>query len=76
MKKNMSQLDGIIRITIALMIAVVGYFELLPLTWIIVLGVVAVIFMFTGLTSFCPIYKALGISSKKKTDDEALIDSE
>ena len=77
MKRNMSQLDGIIRITIALVIAMVGYFELLPLVWIIVLGVIAVIFLFTGAINFCPIYKLFGISTKNKNKrDKALLDSE
>lgn len=76
MKKNVSQLDGIIRITIALVIGMVGYFELLPLAWIIVLGVIGAIFLITGAVGFCPIYKGLGISTKKNQADKTLLDSE
>ena len=70
MKRNMSKLDGVIRITVAMIIAFIGYFEILPLAWIIGLGILAAIFLFTGVSGFCPIYKAFGMSTRK-TEQES-----
>ena len=67
MKKNMSNLDRIVRIIIAAAVAVLYFTGLLSGTWAIVLGIVAVIFLLTGLIGFCPLYTLFKISTLKKS---------
>ena len=67
MKKNMSNLDRIIRIIIAAAVAVLYFTGVLSGTWAIVLGVIAVIFLLTGLIGFCPLYTLFKISTLKKS---------
>lgn len=65
MKKNMAQLDRIIRIAIAVLVAVLYFANVISGTWAIVLGVLALVFLLTGLVGTCPLYLALGISTRK-----------
>jgi glucose uptake protein GlcU len=65
MKKNMSSTDEIIRLVLAALIAVLYFTNVISGTWAIILGVLAVIFLVTGLVGVCPLYKLLGISTNK-----------
>lgn len=67
MKKNMSHLDQILRIIIAAAVAALSFIGILSTTWAIVLGIIAVIFLLTGLTGFCLLYKLFGLSTLKKS---------
>jgi hypothetical protein len=67
MKKNMSNLDRILRIIIAAAVAVLYFMGILSTTWAIILGVIAVIFLLTGLIGFCPLYTSIGFSTLKKS---------
>jgi hypothetical protein len=67
MKKNMSNLDRILRIIIAAAVAVLYFMGILSGTWAIILGVIAVIFLLTGLIGFCPLYTSIGFSTLKKS---------
>ena len=67
MKKNMSNLDRILRVIIAAAVAVLYFMGVLSGTWAIVLGVIAVIFLLTGLIGFCPLYTLFKISTLKKS---------
>jgi len=63
MKKNMGNLDRIIRIIIA---AVVGYLYFTGVvtgTLGIVLLVLAGVFVLTSIVSFCPLYTLVGLST-------------
>ncbi len=62
MKKNVGQLDRIIRIVLGL--AVLSLFFILDggLRYISLLGIV---FILTGVISFCPLYLPFGISTRK-----------
>lgn len=64
MIKNMSKTDGIIRIVIALAIAVLWYFNVIGGTLLIVLGIVAAIFTVTGFINFCPLYAIFKIKTR------------
>jgi hypothetical protein len=66
MKKNVGSIDKAIRILMALVIVVLAFTKVITGTLAIVLLVFAGIFVLTSLISFCPIWKALGISSIKK----------
>ncbi|NLS77068.1 MAG: DUF2892 domain-containing protein [Chloroflexi bacterium] len=65
MKQNMSSLDRIIRLAVAVVIGIL-YFTGTLTGWVaIVLGIVAVILALTSILGFCPLYGLLGISTKK-----------
>jgi len=65
MKTNMAVADRIVRIVIALVVAI-GYFAgVLSGAWAIVLGIVAVVFLATAIVGFCPLYALLKISTKR-----------
>jgi hypothetical protein len=66
MKKNMGSVDKIIRVLVALVIAVLVYAKVISGAWAIVVLVLAIIFFATSLFSFCPLYLPFGISTCKK----------
>ena len=68
MKKNMGTTDRIIRIVIAIAIAVLFYMEIITGTLGIVLLVFAAVFVLTSFISSCPLYLPFGLSTvcKKK----------
>jgi hypothetical protein len=63
MTKNMGNTDRMIRIGVALVIALLYWQNIISGTIALVLIGVAVIFLLTSTASFCPIYKILGINS-------------
>jgi len=66
MKKNLNSTDRIIRLLIAGVIAVLYFTHIIEGTLGNVLGIAAIIIAATALINFCPIYRALGISTNKK----------
>ena len=66
MIKNMSRIDGIIRIIVALAIIALWKFNIISGTLLIILGVVAAIFFITGFINFCPLYSLFNIRTRKK----------
>lgn len=63
MKKNMSNLDRGIRVTLAIIFAALYFTGTLTGTLGIVLLILGGIFLLTTLISSCPIYSVLGIST-------------
>ncbi len=63
MNKNMGNLDRIIRVLIAVVAAYLYFTGVVSGTLGIILVVVAVVFVFTSLISFCPIYAILGVKT-------------
>ena len=66
MKKNVGNIDKVARLLLALVLGVLVYFKIISGTLAYVALGLAVIFFITSLISFCPIWMALGISTKKK----------
>ena len=66
MKKNVGTVDQIVRILLAVVIAVLYFNEVITSTTAIILLVVAGVLVLTSFINFCPIYFFLGISSRKK----------
>lgn len=68
MKKNMGSADRIIRILVAIIVAVLYFTGIMTGTLGIVLLVAAAVFLLTGFISFCPLYPIFGVSTcaKKK----------
>lgn len=63
MKKNMGNVDRIARILIAVVLAVLYFTNVITGTLGLVLAVVAGVFVFTSLTSFCPLYSIFGLKT-------------
>jgi hypothetical protein len=66
MKTNMGTTDKIIRILIAIVVAVLYFTNVISGTLGIVLLVIAGVLVFTSLIGFCPLYALFGISSCPK----------
>jgi len=67
MKKNMSNVDRIIRVSLAVLVAVLYFTNVISGTWAIILGVLSLVFLLTSLVSFCPLYTIFGISTRKES---------
>jgi len=71
MKKNMGGTDRIVRILLAVVIAVLYFTEKISGTLGIVLLVLGGIFVLTSFISFCPLYAPFGISTCKTRGSKA-----
>ena len=63
--KNMGTIDRIIRIVIAIVIAILYFAGIVSGTLAIILLVIAGIFILTSLVSTCPLYLPFGIKTCK-----------
>jgi hypothetical protein len=63
MKKNMGSPDRIIRISAAIVFAVLYFTGTVTGTWGIVLLVLGAIFLLTSFVGFCPLYAVLGMKT-------------
>ncbi|MEI6884884.1 MAG: DUF2892 domain-containing protein [Bacteroidota bacterium] len=66
MKKNMGTIDKVIRILIAVVIAILFFTKIIEGVLGIVLLVLAAVFVLTSLLGFCPLYAPLKINTDKK----------
>ncbi len=66
MKKNVGTTDKVVRILMAVVIAVLYFTNVISGTLAIILLIIAGILIATSFLSLCPIYLALGLSSRKK----------
>ena len=66
MKKNVGTIDRVIRLIVAVAIAVLFYTGVISGTLGIVLMVFSVVFVLVSLFSFCPLYLPFGINTGKK----------
>jgi len=67
MKKNMGTIDRIIRVSLAVLVAVLYFTNVISGTWAIILGVLSIVFLLTSFVSFCPLYTIFGISTRKES---------
>ncbi len=63
MGKNVGTVDRIIRLLVAVVIAVAYLNGALAGVWAAIGGVIAVVFALTALIGVCPLYRLLGIST-------------
>lgn len=68
MKKNMGSADRIIRVALAIVIAVLYFTHVITGILALVLLLIVGIFIITSLFSFCPLYFPFGISTRKKLE--------
>ena len=66
MKKNMGTIDKIIRIVLAVILAVLYFTGVVTGTLGIILLLFAAVFVLTSLISFCPLYPLIGLNTNKK----------
>jgi len=66
MKKNVGTIDKVIRILVAVVILVLYFTHVISGSLAIILLVLSGILFVTTLLSFCPIWKALGLSTMKR----------
>ncbi|MCX6287629.1 MAG: DUF2892 domain-containing protein [Bacteroidetes bacterium] len=69
MKKNMGTIDIVIRVLIAILIAVLFFTKVITGALGIVLLVFAGIFILTSLIQFCPLYIPFKINTRKKEEN-------
>ena len=66
MKKNIGTTDKLVRIILALVIAVLFFTTIISGAMSIVLLIFAFVLLLTSFISFCPLYLPFGISTNKK----------
>jgi hypothetical protein len=66
MKKNVGSIDKVVRIILAAVLVGLLFAKVVTGTLAIVAVILGVILLFTSAVSFCPIYAALGLTSRKK----------
>jgi uncharacterized membrane protein len=70
MKQNMGNLDKLIRILVAIVVAILVYAKVITGTLGIVLSIAAIVFVLTSLVGVCPMYLPFGISTCKTKKKE------
>lgn len=65
MKKNIGNTDKLIRLLLALLVAVLYFFGFISGTLAIILGILALVLVVTSMVSFCGLYTILGINTCK-----------
>lgn len=65
MKKNMGSTDRVIRLLLATVFAMLGYFKVIEAPISTVFYVLAAVFVLTSLMNFCPLYTIFGLNTCK-----------
>lgn len=63
MKKNVGNVDKVIRLLFALIVGVLYFTNVISGTLALILGIIALMFVITSLVGFCGIYSVLGINT-------------
>ncbi len=66
MKKNMGTADRVVRLIVAVILAVLYFTGQISGTLAIVLGIVAIAFLVTSAIGWCPLYAPFRISTRKE----------
>jgi hypothetical protein len=61
----MGMVDRVLRLALAVVVAILYFAGAISGTVAIILGIIAVIFLVTGLVGVCPLYMLFGISTSK-----------
>ncbi|MBD3271365.1 MAG: DUF2892 domain-containing protein [Elusimicrobia bacterium] len=65
MKKNVGTIDRLIRVFAALVLGVMVFVGNLNGLLSVIIGIIAIILLFTGIVGWCGLYTICGISTKK-----------
>lgn len=71
MKANLGLLDKVVRVTIAVLVTVLFFTEIITGIIVFISLIVAAMLLITSSISYCPVYGACGINTKKKLNDKA-----
>ena len=63
MKQNMGSTDRIIRVVLAVVVAVLYFTNLISGTAAIILGILAIVLLLTSVVGFCPLYAPFKLST-------------
>lgn len=66
MKKNMNSTDRIVRLVIVAVLAYLYFTGVITGTLGLIGLILAIVFLFTSLVSWCPLYALFGLSTAKK----------
>ena len=66
MKKNIGTIDRVIRVGMAITVAVLYFTGQISGTAAIILGILAVVFALTSLVGTCPLYLPFGLSTRSR----------
>jgi hypothetical protein len=66
MKANIHDADKVVRIILAIVVAVLYFTGVISGIAAVILAVIAALLVLTVFINFCPVYHFLGISTKKK----------
>jgi hypothetical protein len=66
MKTNMGSIDRLIRIVIAVVVALLWFTKVITGVFAVILLVVSIVFVLTSIFGVCPLYSLIGFSTKKK----------
>ena len=67
MKTNMGTTDRILRLLVAVIVAILYATDQITGATAVILLILSGVFILTSFMSFCPLYLPFGISTKKKT---------
>jgi len=68
MKKNMGSADRLIRLVVAIVVAILFFTKQITGLAAIILGILAIIFLLTSVVGVCPLYVPFRISTIKKKE--------
>jgi small-conductance mechanosensitive channel len=66
MKKNMGMIDRVIRVALAIVVAVLYFTGAINGVAAIILGILALVFLATSAVGFCPLYAPFDFSTQQK----------
>jgi hypothetical protein len=67
MKKNVGTIDKAIRIALAILIGILYFTNQITGIAAVILGIIALAFLISSITGYCPLYVPLKISTVKKS---------
>lgn len=67
MKKNMGNIDRVVRTIIAIVVGILYFTGVISGTTALILGILAIIFLLTSMVGTCPLYIPVGLSTRKKS---------
>lgn len=67
MEKNMGMIDRVARVVLALAVAVLYFTGTISGVVAVLLGVLAVVFLLTGIVGFCPLYRPFNFSTLRQS---------
>lgn len=66
MKTNIGDVDKIARLSLAILVGVLFYAEVISGTTALILGILAAALFITSFIGFCPLYTILGVNTCKR----------